>query len=185
MPNSSTAALAADLPFRAAGRAVNLGGVAFTATCLAMVACLSLTAVERTGVGLAMAAALIVGGELLSRRFRSECFTSGAGTTGSSSDDSGSVLAAHGRSSSASGSPSSDATTRGASFRTAYADQLWFFGTALLAAGYVLAVFFTQATYYLHNLSALSDPYLCWVLEVVLGFAAALQLSSNRILRWF
>lgn len=136
MPNSNTAALAAGPPWglKIEGRALNSLGIAALAIAAALFMCASLAVVERTGVGLLVAALMIGGGELLCRQ---------GGSRG-----------------------------------------VWT-GNSLVLSGYALATFLAFATHYLEGVSRLGDPYLCWLLELVLGVALTIHGSRNQVLRWF
>lgn len=62
----------------------------------------------------------------------------------------------------------------------------WFcFGTSLTGGGYLIALWFARATFYVSELPGRLDmPYLDWLLELSIVALATVHASRNRVLRW-
>ena len=136
MLDSTAGALTPDrelLRTQIAGRTLNTSGVALLSCALALFTATQFHALERTLIGLASAATMLLVGELFTRR----------------------------------------------------GSQAWSFGTSLVAAGYLLAAFITQATFYVPGLETFASPCACWVAQLLLGAIATVHLSRNSVLRYF
>lgn len=162
MSNRHPAAHAAGSPLEImiAGRALNTAAVALLTVGVAIAFCVMLSVFTRTTSGIALAIAVIVAGDAITRK-------------GSRDRRLKASIRLHGP----------DGRTL-LGLQDVFQSRPYWIGTTLLAAGYTLAAFFAHAAHYLPSVAAFQNALPCWVLELTLAAVATIHLSGNRILRY-